>query len=248
MFQFFVEKTQIAPQDGRAVITGPDVNHICHVLRMKSGERVYVSDGSGTGKYLCEIMSMSEEQVVCGILETTTESRELPCDITLYQGLPKADKMELIIQKAVELGVSRIVPVSMKRSVVKLDAKKADVKIGRWQGIAEAAAKQSKRDCIPQIGPLMGFREALEEARDFEVRLLPYENARGMDYTRALISSVKPGQRVAVFIGPEGGFEDSEISLAMEKQTHPVTLGPRILRTETAGLAILSMFIYALEP
>ncbi len=247
MFQFFVDKSQIHESEGLAYITGPDVNHISHVLRMKSGEQFYVTDGERQGKYLCALKSVSAEQVVCDIVQNITDTTELPCEIVLYQGLPKADKMELIIQKAVELGASRIVPVETKRSVVKLDAKKAQAKISRWQGIAEAAAKQSKRDVIPVIGELMSLKEALKEAADFEVSMMPYENAEGMAFTRSLLESICPGQRVAIFIGPEGGFDDSEVEAALGMGTKPVTLGRRILRTETAGLAILSMLVYVLE-
>lgn len=247
MFQFFVDKSQISEETGLAYITGADVNHICHVLRMKAEEQFYVTDGESAGKYLCALKAATEEQVVCEILRNVTESSELPCEITLYQGLPKADKMELIIQKAVELGVSRIVPVAMKRSVVKLDDKKAQAKISRWQGIAEAAAKQSKRDVIPQVDRLMSLKEALKEAEGFEVSLMPYENAEGMEATRRLLGGIRPGQRVAIFIGPEGGFEDSEVETALSMGTNPVTLGRRILRTETAGLAVLSMLVYVLE-
>lgn len=247
MFQFFVDKSQIIEETGLAYITGADVNHICHVLRMKAGEQFYVTDGESQGKYLCALKEATEEQVICEILRNVTESSEFPCEIVLYQGLPKADKMELIIQKAVELGASRIVPVAMKRSVVKLDAKKAEAKISRWQGIAEAAAKQSKRDVIPKIDKLMTLKEALKEASELEVSLMPYENAEGMEATRRLLGGIRPGQRVAVFIGPEGGFDDSEVEAALSMGTKPVTLGRRILRTETAGLAVLSMLVYVLE-
>ena len=247
MFQFFVDKSQIHESEGLAYITGADVNHISHVLRMKPGEQFYVTDGERQGKYLCALKSVSAEQVVCDIVQNITDTTELPCEIVLYQGLPKADKMELIIQKAVELGASRIVPVETKRSVVKLDAKKAQAKISRWQGIAEAAAKQSKRDVIPVIGELMTLKEALKEAADFEVSMMPYENAEGMDFTRRLLEGIQPGQRVAIFVGPEGGFDDSEVEAALSMGTKPITLGRRILRTETAGLAILSMLVYVLE-
>ena len=247
MFQFFVDKTQINEEAGLAFITGADVNHICHVLRMRVGEQFYVTDGESGGKYLCALKEASEDQVTCDILRIIEESSELPCEITLYQGLPKADKMELIIQKAVELGVNRIVPVSTKRSIVKLDDKKAGAKISRWQGIAEAAAKQSKRDVIPQIGDVMTLKEALKEAAEFEVSMMPYENAEGMAFTRKLLDEIRPGQRIAIFIGPEGGFDDSEVEAALAQGTQPVTLGRRILRTETAGLAMLSMLVYVLE-
>jgi 16S rRNA (uracil1498-N3)-methyltransferase len=214
---------------------------------MRVGEQFYVTDGESGGKYLCALKEASEEQVACDILRNIEESSELPCEITLYQGLPKADKMELIIQKAVELGVSRIVPVSTKRSIVKLDDKKAGAKISRWQGIAEAAAKQSKRDVIPQIGDVMTLKAALAEAADFEVSMMPYENAEGMAFTRKLLDEIRPGQRIAIFIGPEGGFDESEVEAALSQGTQPVTLGRRILRTETAGLAMLSMLVYVLE-
>lgn len=247
MFQFFVDKSQIHESEGLAYITGADVNHISHVLRMKPGEQFYVTDGERQGKYLCALKSVSAEQVVCDIVQNITDTMELPCEIVLYQGLPKADKMELIIQKAVELGASRIVPVETKRSVVKLDAKKAQAKISRWQGIAEAAAKQSKRDVIPVIGELTTLKEALKEAADFEVSMMPYENAEGMAFTRKLLEGIQPGQRVAIFVGPEGGFDESEVEAALSMGTKPMTLGRRILRTETAGLAILSMLVYVLE-
>ncbi len=247
MFQFFVDKTQINEDTGLVFITGADVNHICNVLRMRIGEQFYVTDGESGGKYLCALKEASEDQVTCDILRNIEESSELPCEITLYQGLPKADKMELIIQKAVELGVSRIVPVSTKRSIVKLDDKKAGAKISRWQGIAEAAAKQSKRDVIPQIGEVMTLKAALAETADFEVSMMPYENAEGMAFTRKLLDEIRPGQRIAIFIGPEGGFDESEVEAALSQGTQPVTLGRRILRTETAGLAMLSMLVYVLE-
>lgn len=247
MFQFFVDKSRIDEAEGTVIITGADVNHICNVLRMKVGEQFYVTDGESQGKYLCALKSVAEEQVVCNILRNVTESSELPCEIVLYQGLPKADKMELIIQKAVELGASRIVPVATKRSVVKLDTKKAQAKISRWQGIAEAAAKQSKRDVIPEISGLMTLKDALNEASTYEVSMMPYENAEGMAATRSLLEGIKPGQRVAIFIGPEGGFDNSEVEAALAQGTQPVTLGRRILRTETAGLAVLAMLVYVLE-
>ncbi len=248
MFQFFVAKEQIDEENGQATILGADVNHICNVLRMKTGERFYVNDGSANGKYLCSLLKVTEDRVICTILEHITETSELPCEIVLYQGLPKADKMELIIQKAVELGASRIVPVSMKRCVVKLDDRKAQSKVTRWQQIAEAAAKQSKRDVIPKVDMPISLKEALQESAEFDLSMMPYEQAEGMAFTRNLLEGIQPKQRIAVFIGPEGGLDESEVSMALKMGTKPVTLGRRILRTETAGLAILSMLIYALEP
>ncbi len=178
---------------------------------------------------------------------------ELPAKVYLFQGLPKGDKMELIIQKMVELGVYEIIPVAMKRCVVKLDEKKAKSKTARWQGIAEAAAKQSKRAVIPQVQNVMTYRQALEYAKDMDVKIVPYEmenfldGASGMEGTRKIINNLSEGQRIAVFIGPEGGFEEDEIDAAISLGMKPVTLGKRILRTETAGMTVMAWIMYQLE-
>jgi 16S rRNA (uracil1498-N3)-methyltransferase len=167
--------------------------------------------------------------------------------VYLFQGLPKADKMEMIIQKCVELGVYAVVPVATKRCVVKLDDKKSKSKIARWQGIAEAAAKQSKRRIVPEIMDVMSFRQALQFVSDFEVKIIPYELAENMEKTKEIIQNIKPGQKIAVFIGPEGGFDESEVEQALQNGTEPITLGKRILRTETAGLTVMSWIMYQLE-
>lgn len=172
---------------------------------------------------------------------------ELPCRIYLFQGLPKADKMELIIQKAVELGAYEIIPVETKRCVVKLDGRKSAKKTARWQQISESAAKQSKRMLIPNVHEVLTFREALKYAESMDVRLVPYELARGMQETKEILAGIEPGQSVGIFIGPEGGFEEKEIEAAIEGGAKPITLGRRILRTETAGLAILSVLMFQLE-
>ena len=172
---------------------------------------------------------------------------ELPSRIYLFQGLPKADKMELIIQKAVELGVYQVIPVAMKRCVVKLDAKKGAKKVERWNTIAASAAKQSGRGIVPEVMSVKTYKEALEMAKDLDVVLVPYECAEGMDHTKKLIQSIKPGQSVGIFIGPEGGFDPDEIVLACETGGQVITLGRRILRTETAGLALLSVLMFQLE-
>ncbi len=172
---------------------------------------------------------------------------ELPSRIYLFQALPKGDKMELIVQKAVELGVWEIIPVASKRCVVKLDQKKAGAKTARWQSIAEAAAKQSKRAAVPKVTQVSNFSEALERASGMDVRLIPYELAEDMGKTRSLLEGIEPGQDIALFIGPEGGFEESEINLALDKGLEPITLGRRILRTETAGMTVLSWIVYLLE-
>ncbi len=245
MYQFFVEPGQI--QDKQIIITGSDVNHIRNVLRMKPGEEISVSNGIDGKEYRCGITSYTEDAVLCTLRFIKEEGVELPSRIYLFQGLPKADKMELIVQKAVELGAYEVIPVAARRCVVKLDEKKASAKINRWQGIAESAAKQSKRGMIPRVRPVMSMREAVDYARTMDVRLIPYELAQDMRHTREVIETAEAGKEIAVFIGPEGGFEESEIQMAVEAGIEPVTLGRRILRTETAGFTVLSWLMYHLE-
>ena len=243
MYQFFVEDEQVT-EDG-VLITGSDVNHIRNVLRMKPGERVRISTRTGSN-YLCSITQVEEMSIAAQILETMAGT-ELPNRIVLFQGLPKADKMELIIQKAVELGAAEIVPVSMKNCVVKLDAKKAENKVKRWQQIAESAAKQSKRSLIPAVHEVLSYREAVAYAAECDVCLVPYENEQGMAGTKTMIEAIVPGESIAVFIGPEGGFDESEIAEARDAGMKTISLGNRILRTETAGLAALSILMYQIE-
>lgn len=245
MNQFFVEPAQI--QDKKIVITGKDVNHIKNVLRMKIGEELSVSNGEDGKEYRGIIEAFAEDEVICSLAFVKEDGVELPSKVYLYQGLPKADKMELIIQKAVELGVYEIIPVATKRAVVKLDEKKSKSKIARWQAISEAAAKQSKRAIIPKVADVLGLKEALKDCEKAEIKVIPYELAEGMDKTKEIISSLKPGQDVAIFIGPEGGFDENEIEAAIEFGVTPITLGKRILRTETAGFTIISWIMYQLE-
>lgn len=245
MYQFFVEPSQI--QDKKIIITGSDVNHIRNVLRMKVGEEIAVKSGEDGREYRCGIEAFAQDQVICSLRFIREEGVELPSKIYLFQGLPKADKMEMIVQKAVELGAYEVVPVTLKRCVVKLDEKKAAAKVGRWQGIAEAAAKQCKRGIIPVVKMPMTLREAAAYAQEMDVRLIPYELAEDMAHTREIIEEIAPGQSVALFIGPEGGFEESEVETALAAGIEPITLGRRILRTETAGLAVLSWLMYHLE-
>jgi len=227
-------------------IVGDDVNHMKNVLRMRSGEAFTAADENGLF-YHCEVDTLEKEQVTAKILDKEQGGSELSSKIYLFQGLPKADKMELIIQKAVELGAYEIVPVVTKRSIVKLDAKKEASKLKRWQAIAEGAAKQSGRMLIPHISEVKTYGEALQMARELDVNVIPYECARGMDGTREVFGNIKPGMSVGIFIGPEGGWEESEVDKAKEQGIHPVTLGRRILRTETAGLTTLSILMYLLE-
>ena len=246
MHHFFVNPEQV--EDGLIRITGSDVNHIKNVLRIRQGEEMLVSDGTGRD-YLCQAEEIAGQEVTVRILETEEEGRELPSRIWLFQGLPKSDKMEMIIQKAVELGAEAIVPVATRNAVVKLDGKKEASKRARWQAIAESAAKQSKRSRIPQVLGLMSLKEAFSYVtkEGFSLKLIPYEGEQGMEGAKKALGQVGPGQQIAVFIGPEGGFDEDEIKQALELGILPVSLGKRILRTETAGLAILSVLMMKLE-
>lgn len=243
MYHFFVDEDQIRGES--AYITGSDVNHIVNVLRMKIGEELLISV-KGEWDYLCKIAKISDDKVKLDIIESM-EGRELPVKITLLQGLPKFDKLELIIQKCVELGVSEIIPVKTKRSVVKIEDKKVRTKFERWNTIAKSAAKQSKRSIIPIVKEPLSFKEALESVSDFKVKLLPYENALGIKKTREILNSLSADGDIVVFIGPEGGFEEAEVTAAKESGFNDITLGKRILRCETAGLALLSNIMIRLE-
>lgn len=247
MYQFFVDPSQILLDQKKVIITGDDVNHIKNVLRMKIGEEFNVSNGIDGKEYRCSVEELGDDQILCTLRFIKEDGVELPVKVTLFQGLPKADKMELIIQKAVELGVAEVVPVACKRCIVKLDAKKEKSKLARWQGIAEAAAKQSKRGFIPQVREVMTYKEAIAYAKDMECKLIPYEMAEDMSHTREVLGGIKPEDRVAIFIGPEGGFEEEEIQAALTEGIEPITLGKRILRTETAGFTVLSWLVYLLE-
>lgn len=245
MYHFFVEPEAIV---GNTIhITGGDVNHIKNVLRMHIGEELAVSNGMDGKEYRCGITSMTEDEILCELYFVKEEAVELASRITLFQGLPKSDKMELIIQKAIELGVFEIVPVVTERTIVKLDPKKEKSKLGRWQGIAEAAAKQSKRGIIPAVHAPVRFQDALKLAEKLDSKVIPYELAEDMEYTREVFSKIMPGQSIGVFIGPEGGFSEKEIAMAKQAGVHPITLGRRILRTETAGITVLSILMYLLE-
>ncbi|MGN0362054.1 MAG: 16S rRNA (uracil(1498)-N(3))-methyltransferase [Bilifractor sp.] len=244
MYRFFTERSQIA--DGQIHLHGEDVNHIRNVLRMHPGEKILISCGD-EWEYTCEIVSFAEEEVICHIVDAQKPGKELPSRIYLFQCLPKSDKMETVVQKAVELGAYEIVPVSSKRCVMRLDAKKAEQKVIRWNKIAESAAKQSKRMIIPAVHEVLTFRKALEYAGALDVRLIPYELESGMAGTRKILSGICPGQSVGVLIGPEGGFDVQEVEEARNAGFQPITLGQRILRTETAGMTVLSILMYLLE-
>ncbi len=259
MHHFFAEPTDINTEERTILLRDDNYRHLVQVLRGRVGEKILVSDGDGTD-YQCEITEILPEAVELHI-DFREEMHELPADIYLFQGLPKSDKMELIIQKAVELGARAIVPLETKNTVVKLEGKKSESKVKRWQAIAEAAAKQSKRSVIPEVLPVMGWRQAMDYVADFSCRLIPYENARDIRKTMAELQRLVTEDRearetepktlsrrkIGIFIGPEGGFTDSEIQAAMDHGIVPVTLGKRILRTETAAICALSIVMLTLE-
>ena len=244
MYHFFVTPDNVA--DGKIYIEGTDVNHIKNVLRMRVGDELCVNNGAGV-EYLCEIEGLADDEIVCKIKSAGETNSEPPVKYYLFQGLPKADKFEFIIQKSVELGAYEIIPVRTARSVVKYDEKKAKAKLERWNKISEAAAKQSRRGVIPEVKAIMSFKEAIEYAKALDINLIPYENFKSMDATRAVYEKISPGMKVGIFIGPEGGFEQAEVALACETGAHKISLGSRILRTETAALSLLSVLNYILE-
>ncbi len=251
MHHFFVEKELIT--ENGILLTESNYNHAVNVLRLREGERIIISDPDGVD-YMCSVEEICRDAkgttgpyLRATVGEVCEENHELPAEVVLFQCLPKSDKMELIIQKAVELGVSGIVPVNSKNCVMKLDEKKADNKLRRWQTIAESAAKQSKRSRIPEVHAPVSFREALDMCAGYDVRLIPYEEENGLTTMCEAIISFIPGRKIAVFIGPEGGFDPLEVSMARRHGVVPVSLGKRILRTETAAIAILSLIMIRLE-
>ncbi len=251
MSRFYITPAEIGTDS--ITISGIDYNHIKNVLRMKQGDSITVCDGLGTD-YLCEIMSFEKDFLLATIREKVRTSIELPVKLVLYQGLPKSDKMEMIIQKAVELGAAGIVPVDCKRCVMKLEEeKKIGKKIERWQAISESAAKQSGRGFVPVVSRPIPFCQAISEAAKLGPVLLPYENAEGMTGSNEVLEAALtealscPSKQISIFIGPEGGFDPKEIELAISENAGVVSLGKRILRTETAGLAILSVLMFRTE-
>ena len=243
MFNFFADDS--ARQGDYFYISGSDYNHIRNVLRMKAGEEFLVSCGGVSS--LCRLDSFEGDSAVAKIVEEDYQSTDLPVEIYLFQGLPKSDKMELIIQKAVELGVHAIVPTEMSRCVVKLDDKKKKSKTQRWQTIAESAAKQSKRSAVPTVYDAVSYKEALTMAQDLDVLMVPYECADGMNATKNVLGKIKEGSKVGIIIGPEGGFEESEVEKAIAIGGESISLGKRILRTETAAITAVGMVMLHCE-
>ena len=243
MFNFFADDG--ARQGNCFYISGPDYNHIKNVLRMKQGDEFLVSSGGVSS--LCRLDSFEGDSAVAEIIEENYQSTDLPIKIYLFQGLPKSDKMELIIQKTVELGVHAIIPTQMQRCVVKLDDKKKKSKTQRWQTIAESAAKQSKRSVVPEVFDTVSYAEALDIAKNLDVLMVPYECKDGMFSTRIALNRIKEGSKVGIIIGPEGGFEESEIEKAINAGGEIISLGKRILRTETAAITAVGMVMLHCE-
>lgn len=242
MFNFFIEEGN--RKNNCYFIGGADYNHIKNVLRMKAGDEFLVSENNVSN--LCRIVSFEAEYLIAQIIEERFQDTSLSIKIYLFQGLPKSDKMELIIQKAVELGIEGIIPVEMNRCVVKLDDKKKKSKTERWQAIAESAAKQSKRTAIPEVYNVMTYKQALVKASELDMFIVPYECKNGMESTKNALTKIKSGMSVGILIGPEGGFELNEIDAAIEMGGITVSLGKRILRTETAAITAVGMcMLYA---
>jgi len=246
MYKFFVKEEQI--EDNKINIVGEDVNHIKNVLRLENGENVCVCNKDTSKSYVCKIIEVNNNVVKCEIIEEVLNTTEANTYIHIFQGLPKSDKFEFIIEKCTEIGIKEITPVSMKRSIVKLEEKDKTKKLDRWKKIAEVAAKQSKRDSILKVNNVINFQNIFENAQDYDILLVAYEEEKEITLKNVL-SKFKDKQnlKVAVIIGPEGGIDANEINLLKENSFVSVTLGKRILRTETAPLVISSNILYELE-
>ncbi len=242
MHRFFIEDNQILGD--KVCVTGENYEHMTKSLRMKTGEKVELSNGKGL-ECIARVQEIHKDQVLLEVLERTTNSSEMPVEVTLYQGLPKATKMDLIVQKTVELGVTGIVPVVMERTIVEID-KKANKKIERWQKISEEAAKQSKRGMIPTINPVIKLKELGKEFEKNDLNLIAYENEENSNLKK-ILETHSYVKKIGIVIGPEGGISEKEVEYLRSLKAKTVSLGKRILRTETAGIAALSMLVYYYE-
>lgn len=241
MYNFFVPDEQI--EDNKVIIKGADYNHISNVLRMKEKDRFFVCNKDDASSYLVEIQNIDKNEIVCKII-SENESTEPKVNITLFQGIPKTDKMEMIIQKGIELGVFDIYPVAMKNCVGKI--KDENKKISRWQTIAEAAAKQSKRNIVPKIENQINIDELCKKIKEYDLSILAYENEKTLNL-RKLLKKNKNINNLAIIIGPEGGFDEKEVEKLEEAGAISCSIGKRILRCETASIAMLSMIMYEFE-
>ncbi len=246
MQKFFVEENQI--ENDKIVIIGEDVKHISSVLRMQKGEQILIGSKETLETYLTEIEQIEKEKVVAKIIEKLDTQTESNVEIDLYQGLPKADKMELIIQKTTEIGISKVIPVDMVRCIVKLDEKDAKKKIERWQKVAEGAAKQSKRSKIPEIKNKIKIKDLENIISQYDAFIVAYEEENEITLKQEL-KRLKEQEKykIGILVGPEGGITKEEIEKLTSYNAKVVTLGKRILRTETAPIVLTSNIIYELE-
>lgn len=241
MHRFFVEPSQI--RGGRAVITGSDVSHISRVLRLGPGDAITLLDGCG-GVFHAVIEKAGRSEVTCAVKERLETAGGLPLKVTLVQGIPKGDKMDLIIQKGTELGVSRFIPLACERSVVRLDDQaRAARRRERWQRVAVEAAKQCRRPYIPEVARPAGWQEILSDMPSCALALIPWEGEENVTLRDMMRENDLPAE-VYIFIGPEGGFAASEVALARAENVLPVSLGPRILRADTAALIVPAIVLY----
>lgn len=247
MPKFFVTQEQV--KNDTIEIVGKDVNHIKNVLRQKIGDKITICNNDTLQDYECEISKIEENKIYCDIKETLNTSSESNVKVTIFQGLPKADKMELVIQKSVELGVFDITPVEMKRCVVKLKENDKKKKIERWHKIAEVAAKQSGRNQIPKINDIIQIKNICQEMEKYDIVLVAYEKEEN-NTLKQVLKQLKEREysnlKIGVVIGPEGGIEEQEIEMLKENGAEIITLGKRILRTETVALNVLSILMYEL--
>lgn len=248
MPKFFVTNKNI--NNNEMIITGEDVNHIKNVLRKKVGEPITICNVDSSVDYLCEIVNFEKETIRCKVSEALISNSESNIKVTIFQGLPKADKMELVIQKAVELGVFDITPIEMKRCIVKLTDKDKIKKLQRWQKIAEVASKQSGRNTIPKINEIKSIRNICNLFINYDIVLVAYENEKE-NKLKSELEKLKLNQKenlkIGIIIGPEGGIDREEIELLKENGAKIITLGNRILRTETVALNMLSIIMYEFE-
>lgn len=247
MPKFFVKDNQV--EDNKITILGDDVNHIANVLRMKVGDEIQICNTDTTENYNVELNEFSKDSIVCKVLEKIASEAESSINLKIFQGIPKSDKMELIIQKSTELGVKAIVPVEMERCISKITGKDEKKKIERWQKISEVAAKQSGRDIIPKIEHVIKIKEISEHVSEYDMIIVPYEKAEGYSFKDAIEElKIKDNKNlnIGIVIGPEGGYEPSEVELLQNAGAKVVTLGKRILRTETVALAMASVIMYEL--
>ena len=241
MYNFFVNSNDI--NDNFAKISGEDYNHIRNVLRMKIGTKILINDKEKSNSYLAEIQEIGAKEIICKVIEKIA-SNEMSVNVTLFQGIPKSDKMEYIIQKSVELGVSEIVPTEMKNCVAKINNE--ENKLTRWNKISETAAKQSKRSIIPKVESKISFDDLLNKIKEFDLVIVAYENEKHTSL-KDVLHNCKGVKNIAIIIGPEGGIDTKELKLLEDNGVQVASLGKRILRTETAPIAMLSMILYEYE-